>query len=571
MSDNRTRSLRELSRVMFARWLMVLFIIAVITGATLAACLKAPKAYRSSVTFLAREPRPQNPAAQQVSSDRSLEVFIKTQNELITSQTVLARTLVVLKDAESAVAKQWLQARSAIEQYDRTKPKTDEDNKAIDAGREAAMAALRTSLQSLDAEVERLIQDSDQGPAFREDLRQFARRVKVETPGGEQIALSEIFTITVTLPGDPLHAQKAADFLARSYVDRYREVQAETGGKSAGFMRTRLEGFKNQRLAKAEADLRQFVETELDSPSDVGILEQLSKSGTEAGRQIVVRRFQEELITIDAQLAEAVQLKRELLEQLPEVLWGKDPRKGADGELTVPKLENLNESNLPENHPTLVDVVTIIPEDIVKNNVVVNQLKGKEVSLLIELNRLKVEYNDSYRSVRDKQAEISRTRRQILRELVGEASARDIAASLLKARHTEIKSKLETETQRLDKITRQLVHYQELQHEVSVAREEYRRLAADLASAEQFQNQEADAITISIVDPARLPDADRPAFPNTVLFTVVAALVACLLAVAYAFMADHFDHTFRSINDAERYLGAPVIGSINRHRQGLLR
>lgn len=569
MSENRTRTLRELSRVLFARWLMVLFIIAAVTGATLAACLKAPKAYRSSVTFLAKEPRPQNPMAQQVSSDRSLEVFIKTQNELIRSQTVLARTLVLLKNPDSDLARQWRESRETLNQFDRTE--SSQLDATRDERRAAAIARLASSLAALDAEVDRLIKDPVQGAEFREDLRKLDKRVKIETPGGEQIALSEIFTITVTLPGQPGHAWQAADLLARSYVDRYRELQSETGGKSAGFMRVRLDAFRRQRLAKAEADLRSFVENELDSPSDVGILEQLGKSGTEAGRQIIVRRFQEELIDIDGQLAEAVQLKRELLEQLPEVLWGQDAREGADGELTVPRIENLNEDVLPDNHPALVDAVTIIPEDTVKNNVVVNQLKSKEVTLLIELNRLLVEYSPQYREVLDKQAEIARTRRQILRELVGEASARDIAASILQARYDEIKTQLENESRRLDGTTRQLVRYQELQNELAVAREEYRRLSADLASAEQFQNQEADAITISIVDPARLPDADRPAFPKTTLFTIIAAAVGLLLAVAYAFMADHFDHTFRSIDDAEQYLGVPVVGSIGRYRSGLVR
>lgn len=569
MSENRTRTLRELSRVLFTRWLMVFFIIAAMTGATLAACLKAPKAYRSSVTFLAKEPRPQNPMAQKVSSDRSLEVFIKTQNELIRSQTVLARTLVLLKNPDSDLARQWREAREALDQFDRTE--SSQPDATRDERRAAAIARLASSLAALDAEVDRLIKDPVRGAEFREDLRKLDKRVKIETPGGEQIALSEIFTITVTLPGQPEHAWQAADLLARSYVDRYRELQSETGGKSASFMRVRLDAFRRQRLAKAEADLRSFVENELDSPSDVGILEQLGKSGTEAGRQIIVRRFQEELIDIDGQLAEAVQLKRELLEQLPEVLWGQDAREGADGELTVPRIENLNEDVLPDDHPALVDAVTIIPEDTIKNNVVVNQLKSKEVTLLIELNRLLVEYSPQYREVLDKQAEIARTRRQILRELVGEASARDIAASILQARYDEIKTQLENESRRLDRTTRQLVRYQELQNELAVAREEYRRLSADLASAEQFQNQEADAVTISIVDPARLPDADRPAFPKTTLFTIIAAAVGLLLAVAYAFMADHFDHTFRSIDDAEQYLGVPVVGSIGRYRSGLIR
>ena len=188
-----------------------------------------------------------------------------------------------------------------------------------------------------------------------------------------------------------------------------------------------------------------------------------------------------------------------------------------------------------------------------------------------EVNRLEVEYKADYRGVKDKLAEIANTRRQILREIIGEASARDIAAAILSARQDEIRRKIEDETHRLDRISRQLVRYQELQHEIRVAREEHSRMSADLSSAEQFENQEAGSITIAVIDPARVPDVRRPAFPNTPLYVSLAAVVALLMGVAYAFVADYYDHTFRSIAEAERYLGVPVVGSIGTRRKGLLR
>ena len=50
----------------------------------------------------------------------------------------------------------------------------------------------------------------------------------------------------------------------------------------------------------------------------------------------------------------------------------------------------------------------------------------------------------------------------------------------------------------------------------------------------------------------------------------LAAIVGVLLAGAYACLADHFDHSLRSIEQAERYLGVPVVGSIGQQRRGLL-
>ena len=547
--------MRELSRVIFARLGMALLIAALITGGTLYACLKARRFYRSSVTFLVKEPRPQNPTAQQVSTDRSLEVFIKTQHELIKSETVLARTLALLEAPDSPAARNWRSAREAWEKTDAPENWT----------------ALQRALGELDQEVERRKEDPATASEFREAIRRFRKRVKVETPGGETVALSEVFTVTVTRPEPPEQARLAAQLLAWNYVDRYREVQAQLTRGAADFVRQRRDALKKERLQPAEDALRQFVEKDLESPYDLVILEQLGKAGTEAGRQIIVRKFQEEMITNDAELAEARQLKQQLLEQLPPALWDGGPRRDDSGDPTVPEIARLDETRLPDTDPILTDIVTIIPEDTLKNNVVVNKLKSKEVALIVELNRLKVEYRVDYRSVRDKQTEIAQTRRQILKELIGEARALDIRIATLAARQGEIGSRLEQEQERLNKITPLLVRYQQLQNEVSMAREEYRKVSADLASALNLQEQEAGAITIRVIDQAKLPDVKRPAFPKTVLYTLVAAGVGLLLAVAYAFLADYFDHTLRSIQQVERHLGVPVIGSISKYRRGLLR
>jgi uncharacterized protein involved in exopolysaccharide biosynthesis len=547
MADIGARTARELGRVVFSRLGTVLAIVVVITGGTLAACLLAPKHYQSQVTFLVKEPRPQNPAAQEVSSDRSLQVFIKTQYELVKSQTVLARTVAMLMAPDSPAAKQWREARQAWER-ETTKER---------------WKAFTDALTALDKEV----LEREKDAFFRDAVRRFARKVKIETPGGEQVALSEVITVQVVQPEPVDNAYRATDLLAKTYIDRYREKQAERGLTTSDFMKVRLEDLKNNRLKPSETAVRDFVEKELDSPSDLVILEQLMKSGGEAGRQITVRRFQEEMITNDSLLAEARQLRKQVLEQLPQAIWD-GPRAGADGELVVPTTAKLDK--MTDEDPILTDTITIIPEETLKNNVVVHQLKAKEVDLLIDLNRLKVEYKPEYRLVQDKLTEIARTRRQILKELIGEASALDIKYSTLTARQKEIGSKLEGETKRLNKITSQLVRYNELQNEATLAREEYRKASTDLASAMAYQQQQADAITISVLDPPKLPDAMLPVYPQPVLYTILAGLVGLLLATAYAFTADYFDHTLSSIEATERYLGVPVVGSVGHHRQGLV-
>ena len=552
-----TRTLRELSRAIFTRLGVVIAIVALITGGTLVACLTAQKHYLSSVTFLVKEPRPRNPAAQSVAVDRSLEVFIKTQNELITSQTVLARTLGLsqAQKAGLAVAEQWSRAREAW--ATQSSP--------------ANWAAFQEALKALDDYVEQILNDPVCGVDFRRQMRQFTKRVTVETPGGEAVAMSEIFTVSVIQPGEPRDAWRAADLLAKNYIDRYREVQSSSGSRSADVIRQRQELVRREKLGPAEKALADFIHHELESPSDLVVLEQLNKAGGEVSKQVLLSKLQEQLVEVEARVAEDIRLKQQLLEQLPADLWegGKQVR-DQNGQLTVPDVARLKEDVLKDDDPILRDIVTIIPEDTLKTNVMVAQLKTKEVDLIINLNRMKVEYRDDYRGVRDRIAEIASTRRQILRELIGEAKSLDIKLAVRRARHAELTRRLADETGEVSRITALLTRYQDLQQQMQLGRDEYRQLASDLASASQFQEQEADAITINIVDPARVPDVHRPARPQTELFTVIAASVGLLLAGAYAFLADHFDHTLRTIEETERYLGVPVAGSIAKCRPGLL-
>jgi len=43
---------------------------------------------------------------------------------------------------------------------------------------------------------------------------------------------------------------------------------------------------------------------------------------------------------------------------------------------------------------------------------------------------------------------------------------------------------------------------------------------------------------------------------------LVAVVAAVVMALVYAFLADHFDHSLKSIDNAERYLGVPVLASV---------
>jgi len=379
MTESKTpRSLRDLTRVLFAHCISILVIVVILTGGTYIACTKAQKAFTSTVTFQARQPRLRNPTAQNVSPDRSLSVFIKTQQTLVTSDTVLLRTLVLLTD--KPLRERWEAERGKLKD-----PKAD-------------ITSFAKAVADLDASAQKRLEGAAPDDAqFREDFRDLCKRVKVETPGGaDVISMSEILNISVTRKGMPSDARDAADILARCYVDRYREVGAGSSNDAVAFSQSQLAGYERNVLEPAEKAVNDFVAKELESPADLVILEQLSKAGTEAGRQIVVRRFQEETIVLDGQIATSRQLQLQLLQQGPAAMMPASQPAG-DAKPVVPDAAAV--MKLPDD--VLKLAVLIIPDDVIKSNEVIASLKKKEVELIVKRNRLEVEFQDAYRELVD--------------------------------------------------------------------------------------------------------------------------------------------------------------------------
>jgi capsular polysaccharide biosynthesis protein len=69
-----------------------------------------------------------------------------------------------------------------------------------------------------------------------------------------------------------------------------------------------------------------------------------------------------------------------------------------------------------------------------------------------------------------------------------------------------------------------------------------------------------------ILDPANLPE--RPYFPNRLLFLLGGSLAGLAAGLAVALMADHLDHSIRSVRELEAALPFPVLATVPLIFQG---
>ena len=114
------------------------------------------------------------------------------------------------------------------------------------------------------------------------------------------------------------------------------------------------------------------------------------------------------------------------------------------------------------------------------------------------------------------------------------------------------------------------VQYQSYSQDVELARTLYSQKRKDLLDAETAQRMAQQDIMITRLEDATLPDPDKPVSPVLSLYTAIASLVGLLLGIAYAFLADFYDHSIRSTYQVEQYLSLPVLASVRKLGRGLI-
>jgi uncharacterized protein involved in exopolysaccharide biosynthesis len=515
-SGQSKKTLRELAVVIFSHWLAIAAITLIITGVTVFACLTSKKVYRSEVTLWARQSKV-TPLEESPDPMSRLEVFLKTQQEIIMSDAVIRRTMVRLSDAAL------------------TKEPTDlsddpqVDNSAWEAWyKKVGEAAVKIS---------------------GKDVTKFRKKVKVTTPGGEDITKSEVFTINVEQPQPPERAQLAAEILTEEYLTHRRILQSQIDDSSKILLEKQLTELRENILGGAEKRLSDFISENLKG--DLVDMTQFQIANGEVNHQRIRTAFEEELVTIDAEISETKALRTEVEAQIPP----KAIKEGA---------EALTEKDI-------LATKLVIPEKVLKNNIIISKLKQKLADLIIARNALKVQFKDDYALVRQKTGEIMAATRDIIREVQAELKAIDQHISTLDARRAEIQKLVTDKDAIIDKLSSLYVKYESLQQEVELSRKLYDQKRKDLLEADTARQMAQREVLITRVDNATLPDVDRPVFPILWLYTLIAVIVGLLLGVAWAFLADSYNHTVETTDQAERFFGRPVLATVPDVSGGIIR
>jgi len=537
MDSYGTRSLREIVRILFSHLLMIIIILVIGGVGTWFVCENfAPRKYRSQVSLIYKRPANKNPVQSDVAGERALEVFVKAQQQILMSDLVLARAKVISED--SHLREEWKKLQQAWN-----------DARHSDSGSVTEqLQATRDFLTSkkVDGKVDKLMKSNQQ------DLIDFRKSVKLETPGGEQVGMTETFQVTVDRPGkntDPsyLNAQYAADAVADMYIARYQELQNLQNEPGLRVMDEVVATYK-QELDKRRKAYDDFIQANVE---DITGLEQLLKSGAEQGLQIALSEIRKNDATLALELAK----DQAIYEAIKKVLPEKVSEKGFLG--------TLNE----EATARLVDAVA---SEFMSDDVTFVELSKNLANLKTKEAKVESQFLEDSKDVQYIKQQLVQVRKQMLGQIIARVHGLELrVASRLqqKARNEQLVHQFEKDQ---NKVHSKLVQYVWLKNEFDSAQKQLQRLEQDRIDAMTGELAAREVVSINKLDNASTPDKDKPVVPLTVIYTIVACAVSLLIGVTLAFLADHFDHTLRSTLDAERYLGVPVLGSVKRRGRRII-
>jgi len=204
----------------------------------------------------------------------------------------------------------------------------------------------------------------------------------------------------------------------------------------------------------------------------------------------------------------------------------------------------------------------VVPESILKSNPPIAKLNERIVLLKLRVNELLPRYTQDYRELQNLQAELAEAYNDLRTELIKQRTRLEQRIYVLASRKQTVTEALHRDRATLDALADKVATYQRLQSDVDMTQKIYEEEQKRVVSAATAASLADKHVLVSVMDEPSRPSASDPRRPIVWLNILVACVGGLILALSYAFLSDYFDHTIKSIDDAERYLGAPVLASI---------
>jgi len=533
MSENHTgRTLREIVGILASRFVPMSVLVVVIVAAAALATIAAPKWYRCQVMLQAK-PGIVNPLEDRpVSLREELSLFVVTQREIIMSDYVLASALMRLEGAPIS------------------KPP---------AGDDELMSPWYDDQQI-----------ADYIAANGKQLARVRDNIKVVTPGGPDATFTQVFTIRVDWPERPeklslgttdsmkraaRQAQELTGYLVDAYLMRRTILESQWTSKAAQFLRRQSLATAREDLDDATRAMERFIAEDLQGELlEVISLAERSAVGAETGSASLTTEMRSKIDLLDAELAELRALNQVLTAHRDEVRE---------------KLAEARDKRSSGAKEYIADIV--VPQAIADASPSFATLQEKIVSLKLELNSLRSKYQERYQEISNIITELAEVQEDLLGEMNKQCARLAQEINVLEGKRAALVEIMNRNRQRVDALAAKAAKYDRLRSDVEAAQTAYETQKEQVVRATTAQRLAERSILVAQLSGPGSVDPDNPRRPILWLNMTIAAIAALVIALVYAFMANHFDHTIKGAGDAERFLAVPVLASVPRLGRRIIR
>lgn len=517
------RTMRDILRVLFTRWLPGLLILVLVVAGVWIATGYLPKVYETHVTILSPIGTGDRNLSGNISSDSIWELMLKTQHEILTGDTVLRRTL----------------ARVSNDKL--TRLTSQEGDLLFDALRPEGKPESR-------AQADRI--DKAAGSVSPQALNSFRKQVRMEVPGGQTTGKSQVFTIHVQASSADMAAaprgirdaatlaRRRAEILTEEFIYNYHEQVIK-------FLADRMLAAKNgldDIEMRYEAARKAYAE-HLDGQGSAAatLVSLMAGPSAEIGPQRVQTATQERMSLASVERAGLEALAKDIDRTIAQVRA--DP-----GAAQIPVPERIRKDN-----PSITEWT---------------QQLAQKTSVKIHMAQI---YRADYPPLGRLQDEIRELQAQLLGALESGKAAivteirRLDAEAAAGAAATRGGSTSQPDGDRgvPKDLGTVLSRTQKLNSERASLEQEWTKQLAEYNQARIAYHTSLAFPKLSRVE-STVATPDEPIEPIRWLNVLIGAVVGLLLSLSYVFIADFYDHSVRSTDDVERYLGVPVLASVGR-------
>jgi capsular polysaccharide biosynthesis protein len=562
--------MREIVRVVAGRFVGMVVIVLVVLVAVGAATVLSPKWYRSEVRMLARPSGAGNPLSNQSTVRDELSLFVTTQREIILSDWVLATALMRLDGQPT--------------------PTIESGNELSPQDRDRRMEQLQSQFGNWQAKVDKYIAE------HMEQMRDIRKRVDVVTPGGADASFTQTFTIRVDWPEErdlaakqsknPLEqaAQRThglAKCIKEAYLTRFSQLERERMVAAARFITQESLVSARKNLDDATAALNVFTEKEGTSLETLASMMGKGGAGGETGFAGRATASEAEVTRLESENARLKKLREVVASRLGEARqeWKKDKLDDVPG--LEEQLADPANANNPQKLAKLTKDLgkTLKPIDDFTMPLAVDLKDNASLKAILDaidkkrsmVKSLAPQFQDDYQQIVVSRSEMVGLWRTLFRMLDDQVKELDDRVAVNEAPKVYREKDAASLNERKKTLAAKVASYERLLKDQEAAQKLYDDQKKSVIEAATAKELAANPILVSDLGGPSMPHPDDPRRPVPWLNMLIAAVSGLILALVYAFVADHYDHTIKSIDDAERYLGVPVLGSVPKLGRHIIR